>query len=108
MDALSLTPEEWTAIGLSLRVATVATLASLPLGILTALLLARGRFPGKSLVDALVHLPLVLPPLSPATSSWSFSAAADRSAPGWNQPSASSSPSAGPVRRLPARSWASR
>jgi len=63
MDALSLTPEEWTAIGLSLRVATVATLASLPLGILTALLLARGRFPGKSLVDALVHLPLVLPPV---------------------------------------------
>ena len=63
MDALSLTPEEWTAIGLSLRVATVAPLASLPLGILTALLLARGRFPGKSLVDALVHLPLVLPPV---------------------------------------------
>jgi molybdate transport system permease protein len=63
MDALSLTPEEWTAIGLSLRVATVATLASLPLGILTALLLARGRFPGKSLLDALVHLPLVLPPV---------------------------------------------
>jgi molybdate transport system permease protein len=59
----SLSPEEWTAIGLSLRIATVATLVSLPLGVATALLLARGRFPGKSLLDAVVHLPLVLPPV---------------------------------------------
>lgn len=59
----SVSPDEWIAIGLSLRIATVATLVSLPLGIATALLLARGRFPGKSLVDGFVHLPLVLPPV---------------------------------------------
>ncbi len=58
-----LSPEEWQAIDLSLRVAGVATLASLPLGIGMALLLARGRFPGKVLLDGLVHLPLVLPPV---------------------------------------------
>jgi molybdate transport system permease protein len=58
-----LTPEEWVTIALSLRVAAVATLASLPLGLLTALVLARVRFPGKLLLDALVHLPLVLPPV---------------------------------------------
>jgi molybdate transport system permease protein len=60
---LELSAEEWQAIGLSLRVAGVATLASLPPGILIALLLARGRFPGKVFLDALVHLPLVLPPV---------------------------------------------
>ncbi len=59
----SLSPDEWLAIGLSLRVATVATLLSLPFGIITALVLARGRFPGKSLLDAFVHLPLVMPPV---------------------------------------------
>jgi molybdate transport system permease protein len=59
----SLSPDEWIAIGLSLRIATVATLVSLPFGMATALLLARGRFPGKSLIDGLVHLPLVLPPV---------------------------------------------
>jgi molybdate transport system permease protein len=55
--------EEWTAILLSLRVAGVATLASLPLAILVAVVLARGRFPGRALVDGLIHLPLVLPPV---------------------------------------------
>nr|WP_306766145.1 molybdate ABC transporter permease subunit [Shinella pollutisoli] len=55
--------EEWTAIRLSLRVSTVAMLASLPPGILVALALARGRFWGKSLLNGLVHLPLVLPPV---------------------------------------------
>jgi molybdate transport system permease protein len=59
----SLSPDEWLAIGLSLRIAAVATLVSLPLGIVTALVLARGRFPGKSLLDGLVHLPLVMPPV---------------------------------------------
>ena len=59
----SLSGDEWTAIALSLRVAGVATLASLPLGILVALVLARGRFPGKIILDGLVHLPLVLPPV---------------------------------------------
>jgi molybdate transport system permease protein len=58
-----LTPEEWIAVRLSLRIALVATLAALPFGILLAWLLARKRFFGKALVDALVHLPLVLPPV---------------------------------------------
>lgn len=58
-----ITPEEWSAISLSLKVATTATLASLPVGILAALVLARGRFPGKTLLDGFLHLPLVLPPV---------------------------------------------
>lgn len=58
-----LTPDELMAIALSLRVATIATLLSLPLAIAVALLLARGRFPGRALLDGLVHLPLVLPPV---------------------------------------------
>ena len=56
-------PAELTAIALSLKVACVAALASLPAGIAVAWVLARRRFPGKSLLDALVHLPLVLPPV---------------------------------------------
>jgi molybdate transport system permease protein len=60
---LDLTPEEWTAIRLSLRIAAVATLVALPFGVAIAWLLARKNFWGKSLVDALVHLPLVLPPV---------------------------------------------
>ena len=58
-----ITPTEWTAILLSIRVATVATLVATPLGIALAYLLARYEFWGKSLIDALVHLPLVLPPV---------------------------------------------
>ncbi|MGE0716055.1 MAG: molybdate ABC transporter permease subunit [Alphaproteobacteria bacterium] len=58
-----LTHEEWTAVMLSLRVATWATLGSLPCGIAVALLLARGRFWGRSLVNGVVHLPLILPPV---------------------------------------------
>jgi molybdate transport system permease protein len=60
---LGLTPDEVTAIRLSLRVGFWAMTASLPPGLLVALLLARGRFPGKALLDGLVHLPLVLPPV---------------------------------------------
>ncbi|HEX8416364.1 MAG TPA: molybdate ABC transporter permease subunit [Methylobacterium sp.] len=60
---LDLTPDEWTAIALSVKVATVATLASLGPGLLVAMLLARGRFPGRSVLDGLVHLPLILPPV---------------------------------------------
>ena len=56
-------PEEWEALALSLRVAVVATLASLPFGILAAHALARWRFRGRALLDGLVHLPLVLPPV---------------------------------------------
>ena len=58
-----LSPTEVTAIELSLRVATVATLVGTPLGIAVAWVLARREFWGKALVDALVHLPLVLPPV---------------------------------------------
>jgi molybdate transport system permease protein len=57
------TPEEVTAIVLSLKVALTASLASLPFAIAVAWLLARRRFPGKALLDAVVHLPLVLPPV---------------------------------------------
>ena len=60
---LELSPTEWTAILLSLRVATVATLVATPLGIAVAWLLARREFWGKALVDAVEHLPLVLPPV---------------------------------------------
>lgn len=63
MDLMSLTPEEWTAIRLSLWVSTFATLASLPLGIATAYALARGQFWGKSILNGIVHLPLILPPV---------------------------------------------
>src|SRR6185437_14691881 len=62
-EVFDITPTEWTAILLSIRVATVATLVATPLGIALAFLLARRDFWGKSLVDALVHLPLVLPPV---------------------------------------------
>lgn len=58
-----LTPEEIDAITLSLRVAFCSVLTSLPLALFTALLLARYRFPGKTLLNGLVHLPLVLPPV---------------------------------------------
>jgi len=61
MDALG--PQEWTAIWLSLRVALVATLAALPVAIGIAYVLARKRFPGRQLLNGLVHLPLVLPPV---------------------------------------------
>jgi molybdate transport system permease protein len=57
------TPDELTAIRLSLWVAFWAMLASLPVGIAIALVLARGRFWGKALLDAVVHLPLVMPPV---------------------------------------------
>lgn len=59
-----LTPDDLAAVVLSLKVAATATLFSLPVAFGVALLLARGRFPGRSLLDALVHLPLVLPPVA--------------------------------------------
>ena len=58
-----LTPDEIAAVKLSLRVAIWATLCSLPPGIAVALVLARGRFWGKMLLDGIVHLPLVMPPV---------------------------------------------
>lgn len=57
------TSEEWVAIALSLKVAFVATVASLPFAIFAAYALARWTFPGRSLIDGLLHLPLVLPPV---------------------------------------------
>jgi molybdate transport system permease protein len=62
-DLLNLSPDEWTAVRLSIRVATVAMFASLPVGIAVAYLLARARFPGKSIVNGIVLLPLILPPV---------------------------------------------
>ncbi len=59
----SLTPAEWIAVELSLRVSIVATAVALPIGIAIGWLLARKQFWGKSLLDGLVHLPLVLPPV---------------------------------------------
>jgi molybdate transport system permease protein len=56
-------PEEWKAVALSLRVSFWATLASLPFGIFVAYVLARWSFPGKQILNGLVHLPLVLPPV---------------------------------------------
>ena len=60
---MSLTPTEWQIVGLSLKVALVAMAATLPVAFALAWVLARGRFPGKVVLDALVHLPLVLPPV---------------------------------------------
>ena len=60
---LDLSPDEWNAVRLSIKVATVAMLVSLPIGIAVALLLARGRFWGKTLLNGIVHLPLILPPV---------------------------------------------
>lgn len=58
-----LTPEEWDVVRLSLKVSVVAMAMTLPIAFAIAFLLARGRFRGKALVDAIVHLPLVLPPV---------------------------------------------
>jgi len=63
MDFFYLTALEREAVTLSLQVAGWAVVLSLPVGIFTAWALARGRFPGKTLLEALVHLPLVLPPV---------------------------------------------
>ncbi len=63
MELWHLSAEEWTALGLSLQVAVVATLAGLPLAIAIGYLLARHDFVGKSAVETIVYLPLVLPPV---------------------------------------------
>ena len=60
---LDLTPDEWIAVQLSLRIAIVATVMALPFGVVMAWVLARKNFWGKALLDGLVHLPLVLPPV---------------------------------------------
>lgn len=58
-----LTPQEWQAVALSLRVSFWAMLLSLPFGLFVAYALARWQFPGKQVVNGLVHLPLILPPV---------------------------------------------
>ena len=58
-----LTAEEWGIVALSLRVGLVATTTALPIAFAIAWLLARGRFPGKILIEAIVYLPLVVPPV---------------------------------------------
>src|SRR5262249_53566010 len=63
MNGWSLTLAEWSALRLSLIVSLAATLASLPLGIAAGWLLARRRFRGKTLLETLLNLPLVLPPV---------------------------------------------
>ena len=108
MDWMTLSPEEWTAVRLSLKVAMVATLVSLPFGIAIAMALARGRFWGQSLLNGLVHLPLILPPV---VTGYLLLILFGRRGPigaFLADISASSSRSAGPARRSPAGSWASR
>jgi molybdate transport system permease protein len=63
MSVGMLTPDEWTAVLLSLGVAARSVAFGLPLAVGLAWLLARGRFPGRAALDALVHLPMVLPPV---------------------------------------------
>ena len=58
-----LTPDEWQAVRLSLAVASRSVAFGLPLAVLAAYLLVRGRFIGRPVLDALVHLPLVMPPV---------------------------------------------
>ncbi|MGF7162534.1 molybdate transport system permease protein [Rhodoligotrophos appendicifer] len=63
MGWLDLSPDEWNAVHLSIKVSIWATLVSLPLGVLVAWLLARKTFWGKSVLNGIVHLPLILPPV---------------------------------------------
>jgi len=63
MDWMALSPEEWLAVHLSIKVSLWATFASLPVGLAVAWLLARRDFLGKSVLNGLVHLPLILPPV---------------------------------------------
>ncbi len=60
---LGFSQDEWTAIFLSLRVATVATIFAVPFAVLAAYALARWKFPGKIMLDSFLHLPLVMPPV---------------------------------------------
>lgn len=63
MDEFALQPAEWQALLLTLKVAFAALCVALPLAVAVAFVLARYRFPGHGLVNALVHMPLVLPPV---------------------------------------------
>lgn len=61
--SLAPSPLEWAVVALSLRVSLVAVIVTLPVAYALAWVLARRRFPGRMLLDALVHLPLVVPPV---------------------------------------------
>jgi molybdate transport system permease protein len=63
MDWLALSPDEWTAVRLSLKVAIVATIVGLPLAVAVAFVLGRYRFWGHGLLNGLVLLPLIMPPV---------------------------------------------
>jgi molybdate transport system permease protein len=63
--------DEWEALALSLRVSLWATIVSLPLGVFVAYALARWSFPGKQVLNGIVHLPLILPPVGRQVS-WPF------------------------------------
>lgn len=63
MNWFTLSPDEWNAVALSVKVAIVAMLASLPFAVAIAMLLARRDFWGKSILNGIVHLPLVMPPV---------------------------------------------
>jgi len=63
MSLFNLSPDEWTAVALSLRISVVATICALPFGIAVGWLLARKDFWGKAVLDGIAHLPLVLPPV---------------------------------------------
>ncbi len=106
---LDLSPDEWTAVALSLRIALVATACALPFGIAIGWLLARKNFWGKALLDGLVHLPLVLPPVVTGYLLLiSFGRRGSDRRLSRTIISASCSRSAGPARRWPAASWAFR
>lgn len=91
-----------------MKVAIVATLAALPVAIGFAYLLARTRFPGKTLLDAVLHLPLVLPPVVTGYVLLLLLDAKGLRAPGSTSTWASCSRSVGRVRRSLLPSWAFR
>ncbi len=63
LSFLALSPFEWEALRLSLQVAFWSVLGCIPLSIAAAWLLSRTNFPGRSLLDGILHLPLVVPPV---------------------------------------------
>lgn len=63
IDYFILSSSEWEALFLSLKVSLLATSLSLPIGVFVAFILTRSKFPGKAVLDGIVHLPLVLPPV---------------------------------------------
>jgi molybdate transport system permease protein len=63
LSVFNLSPDEWIAVELSLRVSIVATVFALPFGVAIGWLLARTDFWGKTLLDGIIYLPLVLPPV---------------------------------------------